>query len=181
MAKMYKVVTVSDLESGLKEIDSFVELPKVRGVLAVIGESPSGKTTLVKRYLTSHDLPQDKYYLNVNDFIVASLKQRQDYKALELDDRRGFLERNRRIIERTLSEKLNDHFKNNNILVLDSIELLFKYEVNLAALAYEPASGDKTCIICIPGSISGEKIYFMGKPGIISYHHCDKIIQIKRM
>jgi len=180
MAKMYKVVTVNDLESGLKEIDSFVELPKVRGVLAVVGESPSGKTTLVKRYLTSRGLPEDGHYLNVDDFIMTTLKQRKDYKALELDDKRGFLERNRRIIERILSEKLYDHFQDNKILVLDSLELLSKYEVNLAALAYEPASGGKTCIICVPGSVSGEKIYFMGKPGIISYHHCDKIIQIER-
>jgi len=180
MVKMYKVVTVGDLESGLKEIDSFAELPKVRGVLVVVGESPSGKTTLVKRFLKSRGLPEDGHYLNVNDFIMTTLKQRQDYKALELDDRRGFLERNRRIIERTLSEKLYDHFQDNRILVLDSIELLLKYEVNLASLAYEPASGGKTCIICVPGSVSGEKIYFMGKPGIISYHHCDKIIQIER-
>jgi ABC-type glutathione transport system ATPase component len=180
MAKIYKVVTVADPESGLKEIDSFVELSKVRGVLAIVGESSSGKTTLVKRYLRSRGLSEDRHYLNVNDFIMTKLKQRQDYKALELDDRRGFLERNKRIIERALSEKLYDHFQDNKILVLDSIELLFKYEVNLAALTYEPASGGRTCIICIPGSISGEKIYFMGKPAIISYHHCDKIIQIER-
>lgn len=180
MSKIYKVVTVSDLESGLKEIDSFVDLPKVRGVLAVVGESPSGKTTLVKQYLRSRDLSEDGHYLNVNDFIMTTLKHRQDYKALELDDRRSFLERNRRIIEKTLSEKLYNHFHDNRILVLDSIELLLKYEVNLAALAYDPASGGKTCIICVPGSVSGEKIYFMGKPGIISYHHCDKIIQIER-
>lgn len=180
MTKMYKVVTVSNLESGIKEIDNFVKLSKVRGVLAVIGESPSGKTKLVKQYLTSRGLPEDKYYLNVNDFIMTELKQRQDYNALELDDKRGFLERNRRIIERTLSKKFNEHFKNNDLLVLDAIELLFKYEVNLASLAYEPASGGKTCIICVPGSVSGEKIYFMGKPGIISYYHCDKIIHIER-
>ena len=177
---MYKVVKVTDFESGLKEIDSFVVLPKVRGVLVVIGESPSGKTTSVKQYLTSRGLPEDKHYLNVSDFIMIELKQRQDYKALELDDKRGFLERNRRIIERTLSKKLNEHFKNNDLLVLDAIELLLKYEVNLASLAYEPASGGKTCIICVPGSVSGEKIYFMGKPGIISYYHCDKIIHIER-
>lgn len=180
MAKMYKVVNVNDLESGLKEIDSFVELPKVRGVLAVVGESRSGKTTLVKRFLESRSLSEDKHYMNVNDFIMTTLEKRQDFEALELDDKRGFLERNRRIIEKMLSEKLNDHFKDNNILVLDSIELLFKYKVNLATLAYEPASGGKTCIICVPGSVSGEKIYFMGKPGIISYYHCDKIIQIER-
>jgi len=181
MAKMYKVVTVSNLESGLKEIDGFVKLPKVRGVLAVVGESPSGKTALVKRYLTSHDLPEDKYCVNVNDFIMTTLEQRQDYKALEMADRGGFgLERNRRIIEKILSKRLYDHFRDNKLLILDSIELLFKYGVNLAALAYEPASGGKTCIVCVPGSISGEKIYFMGKPGIISYHHCDKIIQIER-
>ena len=180
MAKMYKVVTVGDLESGFKEIDSFVDLPKVRGVLAVVGESQSGKTTLVKRYLRSRDLPEDGHYLNVNDFIMTKLQQRKDYKALELDDRRIFLEKNRRIIERILSEKFYDHFQENKILVLDSIELLSKYEVDLASLAYEPASGGRTCIICVPGSVSGEKIYFMGKPGIISYHHCDKIIQIER-
>ena len=180
MAKMYKVVNVNDLESGLREIDNFVELPKVRGILAVVGESPSGKTTLVKRFLESRGLSEDRYYMNVNDFIMIMLKKRQDYKALELDDRRGFLERNRRIIEKTLSEKLYEHFENNKILVLDSIELLSKYEVNLATLAFEPASGGKTCIICVPGSVSGEKIYFMGEPGIISYYHCDKIIQIER-
>ena len=180
MAKMYKVVNVTDLESGLKEIDSFVELPKVRGVLAVVGESPSGKTELMKRFLKSRGLSEDKHYMNVNHLIMTSLTKRQDYKALELDDRRGFLERNRRIIEKTLSEKLHKHFQDNKILVLDSIELLSKYEINLASLAFEPASGGKTCIICVPGSVSGEKIYFMGKPGIISYHHCDKIIQIER-
>jgi len=180
MAKMYKVVKVNDLESGLKEIDSFVELPKVRGILAIVGESPSGKTTLVKRFLKSRNLSEDKHYMNVNDFIMNTLKKRQDYKSLKLDDRRGFLERNRRIIETMLSEKFYEHFQNKRILVLDSIELLSKYEVNLAALAYEPASGGKTCIICVPGSVSGEKIYFMGKLGIISYHHCDKIIQIER-
>lgn len=180
MAKMYKVVNVNDLDSGLKEIDNFVELPRVRGVLAVVGESPSGKTILVKRFLESRSLSEDKHYVNVNDLITAKLKERQDYEALELDDRRGFLERNRRIIEKTISEKLYEHFQDNAILVLDSIELLSKYEINLAALAFEPASGGKTCIICVPGSVSGQKIYLMGKPGIISYHHCDRIIQIER-
>ena len=74
MAKMYKVVNVNDLESGLKEIDNFVELPKVRGILAVVGESPSGKTTLVKRFLESRGLSEDRYYMNVNDFIMIMLK-----------------------------------------------------------------------------------------------------------
>ncbi|MHA1605658.1 MAG: hypothetical protein ACTSWF_13540 [Candidatus Freyarchaeota archaeon] len=179
MNKMYKVTTVNNLESALKEIDDFVKLSKVRGVLAIVGESPSGKTTLVKQYLARRDLPEDKYYLNVNHFVITKLKQRQDYKALELDDKRGFLERNRKIIEKILSEKLKEHFKNNDLLILDSIELLFKYEINLASLAYEPASGGKTCILCVPGSVSGDKIYFMSKPGIISFYHCDKIIQIE--
>jgi len=177
---MAKIITVSNRESGLKEIDDFEKLRKVRGVLAIVGESPSGKTTLVKEYLKRHGLSEAEYYLNVNEFIMKTFEQRQDYKALELDDRRGFLNRNQKLMEKTLSQKLSDHFKNKNLLVLDSIELLYKYEVNLTNLSYDPASGGKTCIICIPGSVLGEKIYFMEKPGIISYYHCDKIIQIER-
>ena len=180
MVETYKITAIKDIDSGLKEIEEFVELPRARGILAIVGESPSGKTTLVKQYLKMKGLPENEYYLNVNDFVVSSLKQRKDYKALELDDRRGFIDRNKRIIEKMLSKKLYRHFKDHKILVLDSIELLFKYEVNLAALAYEPASGGRTCIICIPGSVSGDKIYFMGKLGIISYHHCDKIIRVER-
>lgn len=180
MAEMYKVVRVADLESGLKEIESFIDLQKVRGVLAVVGESPSGKTTLMKRFLRNRGLSEDEYYINLNDFIMTALKKRQDFEALELDDRRSFLQRNRRIIEKMISEKLRDHFENKGLLVLDSIELLFKYGINLSALAFEPSSGGKTCIMCVPGSVSGDKIYFMGKPGIIGYHHCDRIIQIER-
>ena len=177
---MGKITTINNIDSGLKEINDFESLMKARGVLAIVGESPSGKTTLVRSYLKRRGLPEDEYYLNVNDFLMKSLELRKDYDALELDDRRGFLDRNRKLIEEVLSQRLSDHFESKSLLVLDSIELLYKYEVNLANLAYDPASGDKTCIICIPGSVSGEKIYFMGKPGIISYHHCDRIIQIKR-
>jgi ABC-type glutathione transport system ATPase component len=177
---MAKITTISNLDSGLKEINDFEKLRKVRGVLAIVGESPSGKTTLVRNYLERRGLSESEYYLNVNDFIMNTLELRKDYKALELDDRRGFLDSNRSLIEKTLSQKLNEHFKSKNLLVLDSIELLYKYEINLANLAYDPASGGMTCIICIPGSVSGEKIYFMEKPGIISYHHCDGIIQIER-
>lgn len=176
---MAKIITISNLDSGLKEIDDFKSLMKVRGVLALVGESPSGKTTLVKEYLKRHGLSEAEYYLNLNEFIMKTLELMKDYKALQLDDRRGFLDRNRKLIEETLSQKLSDHFKSKNLLVLDSIELLYKYEINLANLAYDPASGGNTCIICIPGSVSGYKIYFMGKPGIISYHHCDRIIQIE--
>jgi len=39
---MAKITTVSNLDSGLKEIDDFENLMKVRGVLAIVGESPSG-------------------------------------------------------------------------------------------------------------------------------------------
>lgn len=177
---MAKIITVSNLDSGLKEINEFENLMKVRGVLAIVGESPSGKTTLVKEYLKRRGLSESEYYLNVNDFIMKTLEHMKDYKALELDDRRGFLDSNRDLIEKTLSQKFSDHFKRKKLLVLDSIELLYKYEINLTNIAYDPASSGKTCIICIPGSISGEKIYFMGKPGIISYHHCDMIIQIER-
>ncbi len=177
---MVKIITISNLDSGLKEIDDFESLMKVRGVLAIVGESPSGKTTLVKEYLKRQGLSESEYYLNVNDFIMKTLEHMKDYKALELDDRRGFPDSNRKLIEEILSQKLSDHFKSKKLLVLDSIELLYKYEVNLANLAYDPASGGITCILCIPGSVSGKKIYFMGKPGIISYHHCDRIIQIER-
>jgi hypothetical protein len=176
---MTKVVYIQNFDSGLKEIHEFIKLRKVRGVLALIGESPSGKTTLVKKYLAINNLT-DATYLNVNDFIMTKLNKRQDYKALELDDRRGFLNRNKKIIEKMLSNKFYDHFKNYNLLILDSIELALKYQINLAAIAYEPASGGNTCIICVPGSITGDKIFFLNDPGVISYHHCDKIIQIQR-
>lgn len=178
MSKMYKVVTLNDDEKAIKEIDSFVKLRKARGVLTIVGKSPCGKSTLVKRYLATRKLSEDNFYLNVNDFILTSLKERQDYKSIEIDDRRNFLETNRRVIINILSEKLLNHFLENNIIILDSIELLFKYEIDLASLAFEPASGGKSCIICVPGSVSGKKIYFMGKPGIISYHHSDRIITI---
>ena len=53
-------------------------------------------------------------------------------------------------MEVALEEAMERHFAEHDLLVLDSIEIIYPYRVNLASLVSRHTRDGKICIMCVP-------------------------------
>ncbi|MBD3183459.1 hypothetical protein GF312_14265 [Candidatus Poribacteria bacterium] len=124
-----------------------------RGTLCLVGDFQSGKTTLAKYFLSQKFDNPDKYYLNLNLFLLEYLRKESD----ELPVLGNMQAKTRLVMEVALEEYIEDHYKENDILVLDAIEIIYPYRLNLASLISRHTRDGKICIICVP---ENEKFVF---------------------
>ena len=117
-----------------------------RGTVCLIGDFQSGKTTLVKYFLSQKLGDVETYYLNVNELLLERLRKEADDLALLAKMKA----KTRLIMEVALEEAMEKHFAERDLLVLDAIEILYSYRLNLASLVSRYARDGKICIICVP-------------------------------
>jgi len=115
------------------------------GTICIVGDFLSGKTVLVKQFLTDRFEHPEDYYLNVNLYLLEQLKKEEELSNLVLTKAKVHL-----IMQVTLEEAIKKHFESYDLLVLDAIEIIYPYNLNLVTTTNKYTCDGKICIICVP-------------------------------
>ena len=117
------------------------------GTICLVGEFQSGKTNLVKHLLKEKFANSTDYYVNLNLYLLDELDRQQASIAYA-----GTKAKIHLLIQIAIEDLLERHFQTHNLLVLDAIEMIYSYELNLVAITDRFTRNGKYCIICIPES-----------------------------
>ena len=133
-------------QQAYESLESACEYSLRRGTICLVGDFQSGKTTLVRYFLSQKFSDPGKYYLNVNMHLLERMrKEGEDLSALAT-----MKAKTRLIMEVALEEAIEQHFAQQDLLVLDAIEILYAYRLNLVSLVSRHTRDGKICIICVP-------------------------------
>ena len=117
------------------------------GTICLVGDFQSGKTNLVKHLLKTKFGNATDYYVNLNLYLLAELDKQRASIAYA-----GAKAKIHLLLQIAVEDLLDRHFQTHNFLVLDAIEMIYSYELNLVAITDRFARDDKCCIICVPES-----------------------------
>ena len=132
-------------ERAFLKLNEFVKQERARrGTICLSGPHQIGKTTVLLYFLWKNNYPL-KLYINANLFVINKLKKRK-----ELEEFSKLEHATKKLIENLLSELLNNQFLEHDIMVIDSIELLNAYNIDIVNLAWNCAIDGKICIISTP-------------------------------
>lgn len=101
---------------------------------------------MVKYLLSQIFDDPDKYYLNVNLYLLEYLRNEKDDQIIMS----AMKARTRLMMEVALDKAIEKHFKERDLLVLDAIEIIYPYNLNLVSLVSRHTRDGKICIICVP-------------------------------
>jgi len=128
-----------------EQLVSTCEYSLRRGTICLIGDFQSGKTTLVKYFLSSKFGNIDRYYLNVNLYLLNRLKEEADLSIMA-----KIRAKTRLIMSMALQDAIEKHFTKEDLLILDAIEILYPYNLDLVSLVSRYTRDGKVCIISVP-------------------------------
>ena len=117
------------------------------GTICLVGEFQSGKTNLVKHLLDEKFGNSTDYYVNLNLYLLDELDKQRASIAYA-----GAKAKMHLLIQIAIEDLLDRHFQTHNLLVLDAIEMIYSYELNLVTITDRFARDGKCCIICVPES-----------------------------
>ena len=117
------------------------------GTICLVGEFQSGKTNLVKCLLNEKLGSSTDYYVNLNLYLLDELDKQRVSIAYA-----GAKAKIHLLIQIAIEDLLDRHFQTHNLLVLDAIEMIYSYELNLVAITDRFARDGKRCIVCVPES-----------------------------
>ncbi|MFC1718132.1 hypothetical protein ACFL6S_31040 [Candidatus Poribacteria bacterium] len=133
-------------QKAYRALESACEFSLRRGTICLMGDFQSGKTTLVRHFLAQKFDNPDEYYLNVNIYLLERLRKEGD----DLSMLTAMKAKTRLIMQVALEEAVEQHFAERDLLVLDTIEILYPYRLNLVSLVSRHTRDGKICIICVP-------------------------------
>lgn len=146
-------ITDEKLSWKLAELNDAVREGIRRGLIVLSGNFQSGKTTLLKQFLINRHLSPN-HYLAVNQFLLMELQQYlQKNPELNFKILSVLKTKTASIFEDALENFLRNYFKSQHLLILDSIELLYHYPINLPQLVYPYCTEQNCVIISVPEDI----------------------------
>jgi len=142
-----KEISLSENQrQAYEQLVSTCEYSLRRGTICLIGNFQSGKTTLVRYFLSSKFGNVDRYYLNVNLYLLKRIKE----DKTDLSIMAKIKAKTRLIMSMSLQDTIEKHFAKEELLVLDAIEILYSYNLDLVSLVSRYTRDGKVCIICVP-------------------------------
>jgi len=132
---------------NLKKLDEAVDEGIRRGLILVRGPFQSGKTRLLKQFLKHRNLPEKEHYLILNRYLIDVLKHEMaKNQKLTFSSLAVLKAKTASYFEKYIEDYLQTFFKKKDILIIDSVELLLNYSINLPRIAYRFCC-DRNCII----------------------------------
>ena len=128
-------------------LSTYIDSGSEGGTICLVGEFQSGKTSLVKRLLNEKFGNSTDYYVNLNLYLLDELDKQRASIAYA-----GAKAKIHLLIQIAVEDLLDRHFQTHNLLVLDAIEMVYSYELNLLAITDRFVRDGKRCIICVPES-----------------------------
>ena len=142
----WKGIKLNDAQNiAYDALQSRLDEGALKGTICLIGGFLSGKTSLIKRYLADRFGQTDDCYLNVNLYLLEQLKKSGSLSTLALTKAKT-----RSMMQESLETTIGEHFERHDILVLDAIEIIYPYNLNLASITDKCTRDGKICIICVP-------------------------------
>ena len=121
------------------------------GTICLVGDFQSGKTTVVKRLLAERFGTLETDYVNLN---LCLLKELEKHSATI--NYAGAKAKIHLLMQMAVEDLLQQHFSTHDLLVLDAIEVIYPYALNLVAITNRFARDGKYCIICVPENTQQE-------------------------
>ena len=118
-----------------------------RGTICLVGDFQSGKTNLVKHLIKEKFNNSTNYYISLNLYLLDELDKHRASIAYA-----GAKAKIHLLIQISIEDLLDKHFQTHDLLVLDAIEMIYTYELNLVAITDRFTRDGKCCIICVPKS-----------------------------
>ena len=128
-------------------LTAYIDSGPHHGTICLIGNFQSGKTNLVKHLLKTKFGNATDYYVSLNLYLLAELDKQRASIAYA-----GAKAKIHLLLQIAIEDLLDRHFQTHNFLVLDAIEMIYSYELNLVAITDRFACDEKCCIICVPES-----------------------------
>lgn len=144
------MIDEAKIKRKLEEIEEAQNESLRRGVILLRGPFQSGKTSILKRYLERNRLSKEEYLLDVNTYLLKCLMNDSSQIGPNISVLVKLKSKICRLFKQYLEQFLTEHFSEHTLLLIDSVELLFKYEVNLIQLVYRFCQNGKIAIISMP-------------------------------
>lgn len=152
-------ITSEKLNWKLAELNDAINEGIRRRLIILSGGFQTGKTTLLKRLLTIRGISEE-HYLSVNQFLIKELQQHiqinpdLNYKVLSV-----LKTKTASIFKNSIENFLYNFFKSHHFLILDSIELLLNYPINLPQIVYHYCNEQNSVIISMPEDIKKSFVF----------------------
>ncbi len=134
-------------QEAYQALAAHIDSGSEHGTICLVGEFQSGKTNLVKHLLDEKLGDSTDYYVNLNLYLLDELDKQRASIAYA-----GAKAKIHLLIQIAIEDLLDRHFQTHNFLVLDAIEMIYSYELNLVTITDRFARDGKCCIICVPES-----------------------------
>lgn len=143
----------------LKQINEAIEEGLRRGLIIIRGPFQSEKTVILRQLLRQKKLPEKENFLNLNQFLINQLKKEiSQNPALSFELLSRLPGKTTALFESYIERYLPGFLEAKRLLIIDSVELLLHYPVNLPQIIYRFCQDQNTIILAVPHDLKNEFI-----------------------
>lgn len=135
----------------LKQLNEAIDEGIRRSLIILRGPFQSGKTGILKKLIQERQLQERRCYLNLNQYLIKKVNEEIDTKSeLNYEVLSRLKAKTSNLFKKVIEEYLSEYFVKNDFLVIDAVELLINYQLNLPQVALPWFGERKTIIIAVP-------------------------------